>query len=146
MVRFQKAPHVATFLATNKATMMTYDLGADGHYFSKTDRKKAGLPIIRRSTKRVGFTNGGTSTGKYVTKLPFQHLSDQAAEADTFDDFSSSLLSVGKHQMMATFPFSRRKVSRCEILACQALSTILNVSYITIERAGRTGKIISLQL
>ena len=95
-VRFRKDPRVATFLATNDATMMTYDSGADGHYFSETDRQKAGLPIIRRSTKRVGVANGGTSTGKYVTKLPFQHLSDQAAEADTFDDFPSSLLSVGK--------------------------------------------------
>ena len=75
---------------------MTYDSGADGHYFSEKDRRQAGLPIIRRSTKRVGVANGGTSTGKYVTKLPFQHLSDQAAEADTFDNFPSSLLSVGK--------------------------------------------------
>jgi hypothetical protein len=31
-----------------------------------------------------------------VTKITFQHLSDQVAEADTFDDFPSSLLSVGK--------------------------------------------------
>ena len=76
--------------------MMTYDSGAEGHYFRETDRQKAGLPIIRRLTKRVGVVNGGTSTGKYVTKLPFKHLSDQAAEADTFDDFPSSLLSVGK--------------------------------------------------
>ena len=75
---------------------MTYDSGADGDYFSEKDHKQAGLPIIRRSTKRVGVANGGTRTGKYVTKIPFQHLSDQAAEADTFDDFPSSLLSVGK--------------------------------------------------
>ena len=68
-------------------TMMTYDSGADGHYFSETDRKQVGLPIIRRSKKRVGVANGGTSTGKYLIKLPFQHLSDQAAKADTFDDF-----------------------------------------------------------
>ena len=108
-VRFQRAPKVVTFLATNEATMMTYDSGADGHYLSEKDRKQAGLPIIRRSIKRVDVTNGGTSTGKYVTKLPFQHLSDQAAEADTFDDFPSSLLSVGKHRTMATCQFSRRK-------------------------------------
>ena len=82
-VRFQRAPRVATFHATNEATMMTYDSGADGHYCSEKDREQAGLPIIRRSTKRVGVANGGTSTGKYVTKLPFQHLSDQAADADT---------------------------------------------------------------
>ena len=46
---------------------MTYDSGADGHYFSETDRQKAGLPIIRRLTKRVDVVNGGTSTVKYVT-------------------------------------------------------------------------------
>ena len=75
---------------------MTYDSGADGHYFSEKDRKQAGLPIIQLSTKRVGVANGGTSTGKYVTKIPFQYLSDLAAEADTFEYLSSSLLSVGK--------------------------------------------------
>ena len=73
-VRFQRVPRVATFHATNEATMMTYDSGADSHYFSEKDCKQAGLPIIRRSTKRVSVSNGGTSTGKYVTKLPFQHL------------------------------------------------------------------------
>ena len=76
--------------------MTTYDSGADSHYFSEKDRKQSGLPIIQRSAKRVGVANGGTSKGKHVTKLPFWHLSDQAAEADAFDDFPSSLLSVGK--------------------------------------------------
>ena len=76
--------------------MMTYDSGADGHYCSESDRKKAGLHIVRCSTKRVGVANGGMSTGKYVTQLTFQHLFEQAAEADTFNDFPSSLLSVGK--------------------------------------------------
>ena len=76
--------------------MVTYDSGADGHYFSEADRKSAGLPILRRSTKHVGVANGGTSSGKYVTRLPFPKLSQKAAEADTFEDFSSSLLSVGK--------------------------------------------------
>ena len=46
--------------------------------------------------KRVRFANGGTSTGNYVTNIPFQQPSDQTAKADTFDDFPSSLLSVGK--------------------------------------------------
>ena len=45
-VRFQHTPKIATFHATNEATMMTYDSGDDGHYFSEEDRKKAGLPII----------------------------------------------------------------------------------------------------
>ena len=52
-VRFQFTPKVAMFNAMNDATIMTYDSGADGHYFIEDDRKKAGLPIIRRSTKRV---------------------------------------------------------------------------------------------
>ena len=55
-----------------------------------------GLPILRISSKQVGVENGGTSSGKYVTQLPFQQLSRKAAEADTFDDFPTSLLSVGK--------------------------------------------------
>ena len=73
-----------------------YDSGADGNYISKADRKKAGLPILRHSTKRVGIANGGTSSGKFVTKLSFPQLSKKAAEADTFQDFPTSLMSVGK--------------------------------------------------
>jgi hypothetical protein len=76
--------------------MVTYDSGADGHYISKRDRKKAGLPILRPSTKRVGVANGGTSTAKHVTQLPFKQLSPKATQADTFQDFPNSLMSVGK--------------------------------------------------
>ena len=46
--------------------------------------------------QHVGVANGGTSKGKFVTKLPFPGLSQHAAGEDTFDNFSSSLLSVGK--------------------------------------------------
>ena len=73
-----------------------YDSGANGNYISKTDRKKAGLPILRRSTKRIGIANGSTSSGKFVTQLPFPQLSKQAAETDTFKEFPMSLVSVGK--------------------------------------------------
>jgi hypothetical protein len=76
--------------------MMTYHSGADGHYISKKDCRKAGLPIIRRSTRRVGVANGGVSQAKFVTQLPFKALSAQATQADTFQDFPSSLMSVGK--------------------------------------------------
>ena len=96
IVRFASKPEIVTFRKEEEATMVTYDSGADGHYFSEADRKRAGLPILRRSTKQVGVANGGTSSGKYVTQLPFPKLSPKAAEAETFDDFSSSLLSVGK--------------------------------------------------
>jgi len=76
--------------------MMTYDSGADGHYISKKDRRKAGLPIIRKSTRRVGVANGGVSQAKFVTQLPFKALSAQATQVDTFQDFPSSLMSMGK--------------------------------------------------
>jgi hypothetical protein len=82
---------------TNKtSTLITYDSGADGHYISERDRIAAGLPILRQSYKRVGVANGGSSTAKHVTQLPFQQLSTTANQADTFDDFPTSLMSVGK--------------------------------------------------
>ena len=76
--------------------MVTYDSGADGHYISEADRAKARLPILRQSTKRVGVANGDVSLGNNVTRLPIPHLDDKATEADTFDDFLHSLMSVGK--------------------------------------------------
>ena len=101
---------MATFDSAKDATMRMYDYGADGHYFSNSDRKKSVLPIIRSSTKRVGVENGGTSNRKYVTKLTFHHLSEHAAEADIFDDFPYTLLSVGKKLMTENFRFSPKKV------------------------------------
>ena len=71
--------------------MVTYDSGADGK-----DRKMVGLPILRISAKKVGVANGSTCKGQYVTALPFPQLSTKAAEADTFNDFPTSLMSVGK--------------------------------------------------
>ena len=47
--------------------MVTYNLGTDGHYISKKDPHKAGLPIIQKSTRRVGVANGGVSQAKFVT-------------------------------------------------------------------------------
>jgi len=70
--------------------------GADGHYISEKDRKTVGLPILRISAKKVGTANGSTCKGKYVTALPFPQLSTTAAEADTFNDFPTSLMSIGK--------------------------------------------------
>ncbi len=42
------------------------------------------------------MANGGVCQAKYVTQLPFKALSAQATQADTFQDFPSSLMSVGK--------------------------------------------------
>ena len=69
---------------------------ANGHYLSETDRRTAGLPILRPSNRQVGIANGGTSTARYVSRLPFPQLSAQAALADSFDDFPQSLMSIGK--------------------------------------------------
>ncbi len=76
--------------------MLTYDSGTNGHYISKHNERKAGLPILRPSTRRVGVVNGGTSKAKYVTQLGFCKLSAQSMQADTFQDFPTSLMSMGK--------------------------------------------------
>ncbi len=45
-VRFTKNNEVHLFDNAETPIMMTYDSGANGHYISKKDRHKAGLPII----------------------------------------------------------------------------------------------------
>ena len=95
-VRFANKTTIATFQDKEEAIMLTYDSGADGNYLSEEDRKKAGLPILRRSTKSVGVANAGTSRGKWETELPIPQLSKKPAKADYFSDFPTSLMSVGK--------------------------------------------------
>ena len=76
--------------------MLTYDSGADGNYLSEKDRTKLGLPVLRMSDKKVGVANGGACNGKYVPSLPLPQLSNKAAEADTLEEFPTSLMTVGK--------------------------------------------------
>jgi hypothetical protein len=95
-VSFAKHHMVRQFDDNITCVMVDYDSGADGHYISEEDRCKAGLPILRASTKKVGVANGGKSKATYVTQLPFHKLSAKANKADTFKDFTSSLMSVGK--------------------------------------------------
>jgi hypothetical protein len=66
-VRFAKHNEVHLFSNTETPIMVTYNLGTDGHYISKKDPHKAGLPIIQKSTRRVGVANGGVSQAKFVT-------------------------------------------------------------------------------
>ena len=87
---------VAEYNDKNAKVLVTYDLGANGHYLSKKDRRTLGLPILRMSTKKVCVANGDVCTGKYVTLLPFLQLSETAAEANTFNDFPNLLMSIGK--------------------------------------------------
>ena len=51
---------------------------------------------MRVSAKKLGVANGGACYSKYVTTLPFPQLSNRADEADTFKEFPTSLMSVGK--------------------------------------------------
>ena len=73
-----------------------YHSRADGHYISKKDREAARLPILRLSTKRVMVANGEKSKGQHVTSVPFPLLSSKAQQANTFKEFPTSLMSVGK--------------------------------------------------
>ena len=76
--------------------MLTYNSGADGCYISKSDIKAAGLPVLRPSTKLFIVANGKKCKGTSVTQLPFPKLSKKATSADTFHNFPTSLMSVGK--------------------------------------------------
>ncbi len=76
--------------------MASLDSGANNHYISEDDRKQLNLPILRKSSRRMGVANGGTSRGIHVTQLPFESLSQKASQADTFRDFPDSLISVGQ--------------------------------------------------
>lgn len=69
-VHFAKQAEVRTFPINAATAMITYNSGADGHYISERDRQRANMPILRKSSKRVGVANGGTSTAEHVTKLP----------------------------------------------------------------------------
>jgi hypothetical protein len=95
-VSFATHNKVHHYINNEQPIMVTYNFGADGHYISEKDQCKAGLPILRISTQKVGVSNGGTSKTKYVTQLLFRQLSAQAMQADTFQDFPTSLMSVVK--------------------------------------------------
>ena len=74
MVSFVTTRQVQIFQDKEIAAMITYDSGADGHYLSERDRINVGLEVA----------NGGTSTARHVSCLPFKQLSNQAASADSF--------------------------------------------------------------
>jgi hypothetical protein len=108
-VSFATHNRVHQYSSNEQPIMITYDSGADGHYISEKDRCKAGLPILRTSTRKVGVANGGTSKAKYVTQLPFRQLSAQAMQADTFQDFPTPLMSVGKMANNGTVSVSTKE-------------------------------------
>ena len=89
-------PTVTCFHNEEEPITINYDSGADNHYVSEEERIKLKLQILIPPHKRVAVANGGTSEGKYVTRLPFPQLSTISAVADTFEEFLSYLMSVGK--------------------------------------------------
>ena len=72
--------------------MITYDSGADNHYISEADKIGLGLPILPPLHKRVAVTNGGTSSGKYVTHLPFPQFFTAASEAEKWRSYLHDIL------------------------------------------------------
>ncbi len=95
-VTFVRQAMVAEYNIKNSTVMVKYDSGADGHYLSEADRKNVGLRILTTLAKKVGVANGSTCKGQYAAVLPFPQLSTKAAEANTFNDFPTSLMSIGK--------------------------------------------------
>ena len=57
---------------------------------------KQAFPVCKHQHKRLELPMEGTNKAKYVTQLPFQQLSAHAMQADTFQDFFTSLMSVDK--------------------------------------------------
>ena len=62
--------------------MVTYNSVANGNYVSKDDRLKAGMPTLRKPTKRVVVANAVMCQDKWETELPLPQLSKRAANAD----------------------------------------------------------------
>ena len=64
----------------------------------KSDRIWLGLLILQAPKRRVGVKYGCTTKGKYVKILPFPQLSKEASDTDTdtFKEFPTSLMSVGR--------------------------------------------------
>ena len=54
------------------------------------------MKIKGKSSKRVIVADGHVNTGEHCVDLPFQSLSSEAQEGDTFSNFRESLMSVGK--------------------------------------------------
>ena len=78
------------------APLILFDSSAHGHYFSKMDRIAANLPILRASTKYAGVANGSTSKVLHISHFPFKQMSTKATTADSFPDFTQSLMIVDK--------------------------------------------------
>ena len=59
-------------------------------------RQEADLKTKGKSSKRVIVADGRFNQAEHTVDLPFDRLSPQAREGDTFMNFKESLMSVGK--------------------------------------------------
>jgi hypothetical protein len=107
-VRLAPKAQVRTFHTAHEDITVTYDSEADGNYISKNDIQKAGLPILRRSTRRVSVANGEVSTGTNVITLPMLQLPKEDTEGNAFDNFLHSLMSADKTSGAGTISIFRK--------------------------------------
>jgi hypothetical protein len=134
-VSFAKQNKVHLFDATaTPSIMLTYVSGADRDDLSEQDQCKAGLPILRPSTQQVGVANGGTSKEKYVTQLPFCKLSAQLMQADTFQNFPTPLMSVGRTSNNGMVPvFTKEGVNVFKeedaLITCKGEPILISIQY-----------------
>ena len=131
------------------AAEVTCNSGADGNYMSEANRAKLGLPILRESIKRVKVAGGEASKGKHVTKLSFPQLSKKAAEADTFDDFKTSLMKVWKtaddgNVSMFTKEGVKIYKEKDILITCKGLDFLLYAGMLARRRVAPTNIVYSL--
>jgi len=78
--------------------------------------------------------NGEKSTGKHVTSLLFPLLSSKARQADTFNEFPTYLMSVGKKMTMARYQSSPKMGSQCttrKMYSSHAKTNHCSLEYVT---------------
>jgi len=88
--------------------------------------------IFCSSSKQVGVANGNTCKAKHVTQLPFSQLSKRATEADTFTNFPTLFISVGKTSDNGTiFIFTKTRVTIHKetdvLIRCKGASILIGV-------------------
>ncbi|KAL7481420.1 LOW QUALITY PROTEIN: hypothetical protein ACHAW6_007143, partial [Cyclotella cf. meneghiniana] len=89
---------------------LTYDSGANGHYLSKCDHTIAKLPILCASSKHA-LPTAAAALPPTSPNSAFGALSISAAQAISFDNFPTSLISASKLLMMAQFQFLSNMLS-----------------------------------
>ena len=72
-VSFADRAEVQTYDEARGPITVTYDSGADGNYLSESDRRKARLPILRKSTRRGAWQMAQCAMENTSRNSLFQH-------------------------------------------------------------------------